>query len=99
MKLWVDDVRLPPDDDWVWCQTSEQAISVLDLWRQLGRGAVFPDVVSLDHDLGGDDTTRPVVLWMCENDYWPVKTVVHSSNPVGREWLEGMIERYSLKHD
>lgn len=25
------------------------------------------EVVSLDHDLGDDDTTRPVVLWMCEN--------------------------------
>ena len=50
--------------------------------------------MSLDHDLGGEDTPRPVVIWFCEADYWPTEVVVHSANPVGIEWLEGMIERY-----
>jgi hypothetical protein len=53
--------------------------------------------MSLDHDLGGDDTTRPIVLWCCENDFWPVEVRIHTANPVGRDWLEGMIERY--KHE
>lgn len=100
MKIWVDDVRWPEGTNdipslarsgWTWLFTSEQAITMLSACQNQG---VTVDVMSLDHDLGGDDTTRPVVLWMCENDFWPVEVRVHSANPVGREWLEGMIERY-----
>jgi hypothetical protein len=50
------------------------------------------ETISLDHDLGGEDTTRPVVLWMCEN-ICPKDIRVHTANPVGRDWLEGMINR------
>lgn len=96
MKIWVDDVRTPPDDAWTWVKTSHDAIRYLTNskivnWRP-GWGTI--DVMSLDHDLGGDDTTRPVVLWMCENDFWPVEVRVHSQNPVGRDWLLSMISRY-----
>lgn len=89
MRLWVDDLREPPEG-WYWAKTSEHAIEILIL----GRHNVTE--MSLDHDLGGDDTTRPIVLWLCENrpdGPWP-ETVVHSANPVGRQWLEAMIERY-----
>jgi hypothetical protein len=95
VKIWVDDVREPPDG-WRWFTHSEDVIAWLayDLeWVHMG---FEPDtrVMSLDHDLGGDDTTRPIVLWMCENEFWPEEVYVHSANPVGVEWLEGMIERY-----
>jgi hypothetical protein len=50
-KLWVDDLRDPPDDTWVWSKTSADAMSTLTL------SAKFR-VMSLDHDLGGDDTAR-----------------------------------------
>lgn len=87
MKLWVDDLRPPPPDGpYWWAVNSAEAILVLE--------NNFPDEISLDHDLGGDDTTRPVVLWMAENDLWPQVVRVHTANPVGREWLEGMITRY-----
>lgn len=101
MKIWVDDIRTPPgtlaDGGWIWAKTSHDAIWLLGENKYMvERGyAERPfDLMSLDHDLGGDDTTRPVVLWMCENDFWPVEVVVHSANPVGVEWLEGMIKRY-----
>jgi hypothetical protein len=98
MKLWVDDVRVPPgtrcDDyvlhnpDWIWAKSSSEAISCL---RYLGP---FTEM-SLDHDLGGEDTTRDIILQMCDGQIpWPDKVVVHSANVVGREWLKGMIERY-----
>ena len=87
MKLWVDDLRDAPDDSWTVARTSAEAIELL-----VKRGHECLEV-SLDHDLGGDDTTRPVVLWMCENVY-PRDIHVHTANPVGREWLEGMIARY-----
>lgn len=85
MKLWVDDLR-PPPDGWWWAKSSKRAIAFL----------YYPFVIemSLDHDLGGDDTTRPVVLWMCEHGVWPNVVTCHSANPPGREWIEGMIGRY-----
>lgn len=91
MKIWVDDIRTPPDDGWLWAKSSFFAIAFVIAAKSKGTTI---ELVSLDHDLGGDDTTRPIVLWFCEHDFWPVKTVVHSANPVGVEWLEGMIERY-----
>lgn len=86
-KLWVDDLRPPPDDSWIWSKTSADALDTLTTKRFT--------VMSLDHDLGGDDTTRPIVLWLCENpENWPDQVRCHSANPVGREWIEKMCERY-----
>lgn len=103
MKLWVDDLRTPPDsrpsphnpgetisDGWWWAKNSKAAIDTMRYHWWYGD----LEEVSLDHDLGGDDTTRPIVLWMIEKNVWPPKIHVHSANPVGVEWLNGMIERY-----
>ena len=97
MMIWVDDLRRPPTEWWVWKTTSASAIEELEelkWYTENGRTDRRPELMSLDHDLGGDDTTRPIVLWCCENDFWPVEVTVHSANPVGVEWLEGMIKRY-----
>lgn len=85
MRLWVDDLR-PAPEGWEWVKSSAQAILVIKTGRVTE--------MSLDHDLGGDDTTRPVVLYMCEFGPWPDRVYVHSANPVGVEWLTGMINRY-----
>lgn len=90
MKIWVDDIRTPPNW-WTWCTTSDMAIEWLEVYKKHN---MVVEAMSLDHDLGGDDTTRRVVLWCCENDFWPVEVRVHSANYVGVEWLEGMISRY-----
>lgn len=83
--LWVDDLR-PAPEGWRWVKTSAEALAALaeQEW----------DVLSLDHDLGGDDTSRPVVLHLCEHGGWPRRVLVHSANPVGVEWLRGMVDRY-----
>lgn len=86
MKLWIDDLR-PPPEGWEWARYSVVALLYLhnhDI-----------EEVSFDHDMGRGDTTRSVVLWLCEHpDRWPKVCRVHSMNPVGAEWLEGMINRY-----
>jgi hypothetical protein len=97
MKIWVDDIRTPPDKTWTWVKSSRETIRYMTNWKiAQARGWVDGpiDVMSLDHDLGGEDTTRYIVLWCCNHDWWPVEVIVHSANPVGVEWLEGMIERY-----
>jgi hypothetical protein len=88
MRLWVDDER-PAPEGWYHAYTSAHAIEMLIL------GQHHIEAISLDHDLGGDDTTRPIMLWMCENEVWPKEVRVHSMNPVGREWLAGMARRYA----
>lgn len=94
IKLWVDDIREPPDDTWDWVTTSEAAIALLRIISGSGMLWIPREVISFDHDLGGDDTSRPVVLWMIENNVRFDDYRVHSANPVGVEWLTGMIERY-----
>ncbi|MBC9705802.1 MAG: hypothetical protein H9W81_12695 [Enterococcus sp.] len=86
MKLWIDDIRTPPAG-YDWAKTSAEAITYLENNN--------PTHISFDHDLGGDDTSRKVVLWLCEHeDKWPSSASIHSMNPIGREWLAGMIQRY-----
>lgn len=90
MRLWIDDLREAPNG-WLWATSSRTAINTLEWAKMLN---ARPKTISFDHDLGGDDTTRPVVLWLCENEFWPDQCFVHSMNNVGREWLIGMINRY-----
>lgn len=93
LKLWIDDLREAPDDTWDTVTTSEAAIALM---RELRVYSIRFEKVSFDHDLGGDDTTRPVVMWMIENDVRFDNYAIHSANPVGRDWLSGMINRYLM---
>lgn len=91
-RLWLDDIRLPPEG-WVWAKTSDEAIAALSNADEAG---VTISEMSFDHDLGGDDTARRVVLWLCEMDVdWPERIYCHSANPVGYGWITGMVERYA----
>lgn len=85
MKLWIDDLR-PAPEGWLWAKTPAEALGYLTT------GNISE--VSFDHDLGGDLTTRPVVLYLSEHGGWPEKCYVHTMNPVGRAWIEAMITRY-----
>lgn len=108
MKLWIDDLREDPDtkhadysdaEGWTWAKTSAEAISTLNRWEIIGRVDYLPiEEVAFDHDLGGDDTTRPVMLWMIENGVWPDRISIHTANPVGKEWLLGMARQYAPGH-
>ena len=91
VKIWLDDERPMPDSSWIPMKNSNVCILLLKACK---RRNIIPETISLDHDLGGDDTSRAVVLWMCENDFWPKTVYVHSMNPIGREWLIGMVDRY-----
>jgi hypothetical protein len=90
-SLWLDDVRDAPQG-WVHSRSVRQAIQELS-----ARGA--PELASLDHDLGdfagdGGDGFR-LVLWMAENDVWPLIGIrVHSSNAPGRLRMLADIDHY-----
>jgi len=93
IRLWLDDVRLPPDDSWTWAKTIDEAIPILK------SGLVVE--ASLDNDLGEDADGeklaegRKLVLWMAEHQIWPSDRLrVHSSNTVAVGYMNGTIERY-----
>ena len=91
MRLFIDDER-PAPEGWIWAKTSSKALLYLNVWRDYG--SKF-EAISFDHDLSEEDTTRRVLLWMCEHNYWPNEAYVHTGNPVGEEFLVGMIRRYA----
>lgn len=77
-KLWVDDERNPPGDFWRVCRSSAEAIVELmaSEWKE----------ISLDHDLGGEDTGFKVLNWMIEHDVWPTESLtIHTANPPARK--------------
>jgi hypothetical protein len=88
IKVWIDDLRQPPDDSWVWLKTLDEAFYVVannDL-----------EIISFDHDLGEDKagnpiTVRPLVSLIEDLAFWgtskPFRWQVHSANPVGKKWI------------
>jgi len=99
-----------PDGDWVWVKTVKQAIAWLSEHKdeeielisfdhdlgfvkddETGEETIHEEARSWSED---EWTSRPILLWMIENNVWPHKIVVHSHNPYGAEWLGGMAEQY-----
>lgn len=107
MRLWLDDVRIPPPG-WTWAKTAKEAR------EHLATGLV--QEASLDHDLGGEvqhvtdsgilvagaiesalptENGTALVRWMVETGHWPrIKPRVHSANPVGAMRMREMIEAH-----
>lgn len=83
MKLWVDDERPAPDDSWVVSKTSGEAKA--RLWCSLGLSIAPWDEISLDHDLGGEDTGMLVLDYMAEHGIWPRVLTIHTANPPARD--------------
>ena len=48
MKIWLDDIRTPPDWSWKWLKTAEDAID----WFRLNHDVWDVEILSLDNDLG-----------------------------------------------
>lgn len=80
MKLWIDDIRTPPDKGWTWAKTAQNAIALLTHNKV--------EMVSFDHDLGATDAYS-VAMWIekaaSEGKIAPMKWKVHSMNVVGRQ--------------
>ena len=83
--LVIDDVR-QFKFECVYARTSESGYALIlseDHW----------DEIWFDHDLGGTDTTRSILLALRQDQYdgKPIpsvnRIVIHTSNPPGRDWL------------
>lgn len=93
MKLWLDDIRVPPDETWKWAKTYEEAIILF-------KDNVV-DFASLDHDLAqshymGDTSEKTgyhLMMWLLEHEYHRPRfgIRIHSMNPVGKQKMEQVV--------
>lgn len=60
MRLFVDDER-PAPEGWELVTDFREAVRRIDQCRVAGEPF---EGLSLDHDLGGDDTTRPIIRYL-----------------------------------
>ncbi len=96
VKIWLDDERKSPSGFIHFHSVNE----VIDFILTSGYTAFYLD---LDHDLGeyandGGDAIK-LIYWLVENgynknEYYTFKFNLHTMNPVGRENMKAMIERY-----
>ena len=92
MRIWLDDLRDPPNG-YIHCHSVNETKSLI-VKAESNNESIELD---LDHDLGdyasdGGDAIK-LVLWLAETErYYPVK--LHTMNPVGRQNMQSIIERY-----
>src|SRR4051812_24062717 len=93
MKLFLDDIRDPPNDTWTVARSYREAV---ELVQHQG----FPETVSFDHDLGDGPTGMDFAHWLVafdlDHNVMPDKFTfqVHSANPVGRDNIVGLLDQY-----
>ena len=95
IKLWLDDVREPPDKSWAWVTTATAAIEMLK------SGEV--DEASLDHDLEfnqqgyldafGRGTGLEVARFIALMVRPPAIVRVQSMNPIGAKAMLDALQR------
>ncbi len=98
-KIWIDDLRTPPDETWHWAKSVHEAKL---RFIQLGGLNEKPGIVSLDHDaaeyafMGGDFIE--FLKWIEKKYYEDNKTFdniyfhLHTGNAVGRENMKAIIQ-------
>ena len=85
IKIWVDDFRPAPSEEWLHMLTVEGTIRLIERLQELN---IPVEVISLDHDAGkyaeyGGDYIK-ILDWMEENEYaCPIH--IHTDNVVGRQ--------------
>lgn len=96
--LYVDDERPLPKKyiGWDVARNYDEAISLLTKNKY--------DVVSLDHDIASwnknnrEMTGYDIAMWLAERkqhgEYVPPEVFAHTANPVGRDRIQGIIDRY-----
>ncbi len=92
MKIWLDDVR-PAPEGYIHCRSVREAIDAIEKGEKMEK----IELVDCDHDLGdyacdGGDGIK-LLDWLVERGtLYPVR--LHTMNPVGRENMQRIINRY-----
>lgn len=94
-KLFIDDLRNPPDDSWVVVRSYNEAIDYL-------ANTGMPDIISFDHDLGlaetGYDTAKWIVNKIIDNELDLPQSFtykVHYMNPIGAANIKHLLDNFT----
>lgn len=97
MKLWIDDVRIPPESfipSYAWVASVNDAKSWIIMMENKSSEKI--ELIDIDHDAGdyandGGDYIK-LLDWLEETGRnYPIR--IHSMNPVGRENMRAIIRR------
>ncbi len=94
MKLWIDDVRPAPNDEYWLAQSVEQARLAIEIVES--SASLEVELIDIDHDAGdyandGGDYIK-LLYWLEETGRnYPIR--IHSMNPVGVANMRAIIER------
>lgn len=96
MKLWIDDMRRPPSNDWLWIKTVRMAKSIIHQYEHQYQDDTI--TIDLDHDAGdfvkdGGDYIE-ILNWLeregiVDTGYF---FHIHSMNPVGVQNMRAIIQ-------
>ena len=97
--LWVDDVREPPNDDYVWVKSVNEAIQFIfehSMYHWVPGQTSEIELIDLDHDAGdyawdGGDYIK-ILDWLEETGR-NIPICIHSMNPVGVQNMRAIIQR------
>lgn len=96
MKLWIDDVRTPPNSDWLWAKSVNEAKAAISMYENNFKDDAI--LISLDHDAGdyvskGGDYVK-VLDWLEEQGIVDTGYFfnLHSMNPVGVQNMRNIIQ-------
>lgn len=93
LKIWVDDIREVPTG-YIGTKSVNETIHLIEVIESKG-GSI--ECLDLDHDLGdyakfGGDAIKILDYLVERETFYPIK--IHTANPVGRQNMLRMIERY-----
>lgn len=97
MRLWIDDVRMPPDESWLWIRTANAAKKNIKEYDERHNLKDDYILISLGCDAGdfaseGNDCIE-ILNWLeeygCVDETYEFH--VHSINPVCRENMRRII--------
>lgn len=97
-KIWVDDVRRPPNfDEYIWCRSTRDAIAAINMYEKNYNYDCI--IIDLDHDAGdyvkqGGDYIK-ILDWLEEKRFVDTGYFfrLHSMNPVGISNMRTIIQK------
>lgn len=95
LKLWIDDERPPPNDEWTWAKGYVEAMTAIR--KCCGEDGLL--AISFDHDLGegggnAELTGHDIAVNLAKFSFLRPETVmVHTQNPVGRDKIVEVVKQ------
>lgn len=93
-KIWIDDIRPVPNEEWYKVENYHQAIAAIDYFNSCENGI---DIISFDHDLGEKKSGYDIAKYLVEFNIHINRYDVHSMNPVGRDNIIQLLNHYNYK--